>query len=89
MTIIVINIFKVIEKVVFAYHVLDGEQGVDIQQISPPIFRAIYVIIGWRVEYGIIMEPCHCQLYDAQNEEIWCGKSAEIFGYFVKVIINH
>lgn len=86
---IVINIFKVIEKAVSTYHILDGKQSVDIQQISPPIFRAIYVFIGWRVEYGIIMKPCHCQLHDAQNEEIWCGKSAETLVYFVKVTINY
>lgn len=65
----------------FTHHVLHGKQSVNVQQISPPIVRTVHVFVGRRVEHGVEMEPRHCHLDDAQNEEIRCGESAETFRY--------
>lgn len=65
---------------------MDREHGVDEQKISPPVFRTIDVLVGGWIEYGIIMEPSHGQLYDAQNEEIRRGKSAKPFTFMYYVI---
>lgn len=46
------------------------------------------MFVGRRVEHGIVMEPCHRQLNNAQNEEVWCGKSGKVCEYFVNEGIN-
>lgn len=71
-------------------HVLHGEQRVDVQQVPPPVFRTVHVLVGRRVEHGIELEPRHCHLDDAQDEEVRRGKAVKTYWdiFFSKVYLN-
>jgi len=58
------------------HHVLNGEQGVYVHGIPPPVVGAVDVIIGGRLEYWIIVEPLHCYLHYTEHKQIRCCKPA-------------
>lgn len=59
------------------HHILHREQCVDIQHISPPIFRAIHMVHRWWIENGVMFEILHGYLNHAEDKHVRGGQANE------------
>ena len=52
------------------HHVLNREQGVDVQGIPPPVVGTADVICSGWLKYRVIVEPLHCYLHYAKHKQV-------------------
>ena len=58
------------------HHVLNGEQGVYVHGIPPPVGGAVNVIVGGWLEYRVVVEPLHCYFHDTKHKQVRCSQPA-------------
>lgn len=67
----------ILTEIRVTHHILHRKQCVDVQHISPPIFRAIHMVHRWWIEDGVVLEIFHGYLNHAEDKHVRGGQSNE------------
>lgn len=52
------------------YHALHGEKRVDVEDVAPPVARAVDVVHGGRLQHWVSPEPQHHQVRQGHHQQV-------------------
>lgn len=59
-----------------AHHVLNREEGVNVQSIPPPVAGAADMVCSRGLKHRVVVEPLHCYLHNTKHKQVWHSQPA-------------